>query len=39
MSKETEAIFRFIEVLVCEIEYYVQLQELRTLQNAVQVME
>ena len=35
--EETEASFRFVEGLVPEIEYYVRLQQPRTLQHAVQV--
>ena len=37
--KETEVIFRFIEGLLPEVEYYIQLQQPETLQQMVQVAE
>ena len=38
-AEETEAIFHFIEELILEIECYIQLDQPRTLQEVVQVVE
>ena len=37
--EETEVIFHFVEGLVPEVECYIQLQQLRTLQQAVLVVK